>query len=83
MEYSCIYLTTSAYSGWEVLNMERGETVRVTEYGGRQIDRRVVVCLDHTVVVCNEEEYLRAIREQREPDGVGFPRENVRLAPKR
>jgi hypothetical protein len=57
--------------------MKRGEIVRVTEYGGQQVQRRVVTCLDRTVVVCNEEEYRRAVKERREPEGVGFPRDSV------
>jgi len=58
--------------------MEQGQTVQVTEYGGRQIVRRVVADLGLSVVVCNEEEYLLAKAERRVPDGIGFPRDSVR-----
>jgi len=57
--------------------MEQGRTVRVTEFGGRQSIRRVVADRGRLVLVCNDSEWEEAIREQRGPQGIGFPRENV------
>lgn len=57
--------------------MERGDIVRVREYGGRVLTRRVVTNSGPLVHVCNEEEYRRAVSEGREPDGIGFPRDCI------
>jgi hypothetical protein len=57
--------------------MKRGELVRVRVFGGETIDRRVVADKGNYVVVCNEEEYSASIKENREPDGIGFPKEEV------
>lgn len=50
-----------------------GMVVVVRAYGGVELTRRVVVDLAKTVVVCTEEEYRRAQKDRREPDGIGFP----------
>jgi hypothetical protein len=71
-------LTTWVNWGWEVpMSYGFGTAVLVREYGGRKLTRRVVKDLGRTVVICNEEEYNRAISEGREPDGIGFPRKDV------
>jgi hypothetical protein len=57
--------------------MNRGQKVRVTEYGGRKLVRRVILDRGASVVVCNETEYVTATKEKREPAGIGFPRESV------
>ena len=57
--------------------MEQGDFVRVTQYGGEKLTRRVVSDWGETVIVCNEKEYLAAHNDGREPQGVGFPREYV------
>jgi hypothetical protein len=57
--------------------MNRGQKVKVTEYGGKKLVRRVVLDRGKSVVVCNETEYIAAIKEEREPAGIGFPRESV------
>jgi len=54
-----------------------GTAVRVRAYGGEILERKVVKDLGRSVVVCTEDEFRRAQREQREPDGVGFPRSDV------
>jgi hypothetical protein len=61
--------------------MDRGQTVEVTEYGGNKLIRRVITDRGDTVVICIEAEFLAAIREKREPEGIGFPRKSVRLCP--
>ena len=60
--------------------MERGQKVQVTDYVGRILVRRAVVDQGSTVVICNEEEYMKAQRERRQPNGVGFPRKDVLTA---
>ena len=57
--------------------MEPGTKVQVVEYGGRKLTRVVVADRGRSVVVCNEREYARARAEQREPEGIGFPRDAV------
>ena len=59
--------------------MNPGQKVKVTEYGGRQLIRRVVVDRGASVVVCNEEEYITAEKQRRQPEGVGFPIRAVEL----
>ncbi len=57
--------------------MTKGQIVTVQFYGGTNGPRRVVADKGSVVVICHEDEYQAALAEQREPDGVGFPRENV------
>jgi len=59
-----------------------GAVVKVREYGGRELIRRVVADLGNRVVVCSEREFEDAERQKREPCGVGFPREDVALTVK-
>jgi len=59
---------------------ERGQIVTAKAYGGEVIKRRVVTDNGRTVVICTEAEYQAAMREKREPEGVGFPRKDVVLA---
>lgn len=59
--------------------MNPGQKVQVIEYGGRKLIRRVVADRGASVVVCNEEEYVAAARQHREPAGIGFPRRVVEL----
>src|SRR5437016_1533284 len=54
-------------------SMKRGDIVEVVEFGGRKLRRRVVADKGEFTVVCNEEEYKKAVAERREPAGVGFP----------
>ena len=55
----------------------KGQKVTVLLYGGAEAERRVVAEKGNVIVVCSDEEYKRAEREDREPEGVGFPREDV------
>ncbi|MGH2639996.1 MAG: hypothetical protein ACRDF4_12065 [Rhabdochlamydiaceae bacterium] len=63
--------------------LRTGDIVRVTEYGGRKLTRRVVDDRGASVVVCNEEEYVTAQAESRKPNGVGFPCEAVGILKER
>jgi len=53
--------------------MVKGELVTVKLYGGETAQRRVVSVKGNVVVICAEEEFQTAVREQREPEGLGFP----------
>lgn len=53
--------------------MKIGQDVRLKGYGDKEIIRRVVGVKGDTVVVCQAEEYKKAILEKREPVSVGFP----------
>jgi hypothetical protein len=57
--------------------MRPGQRVRVTEYGGRKLIRRVVADRGSIIVVCSEREFADAAEKDRQPDGIGFPRECV------
>jgi hypothetical protein len=58
--------------------MKRGQAVEVTEYGGRKLRRTVVLDRGATIVVCDPEEFAAATKDKREPEGIGFPRKNVK-----
>lgn len=57
--------------------MKRGQIVSVRLYGGSVVPRRVLVDRGAVVVICPEDEYQAASREEREPVGLGFPRQDV------
>lgn len=59
--------------------MELGEVVVVRAYGGEILTRRVVADLGKTVVVCSEAEFQKSRKENREPSGIGFPRQDVTI----
>jgi len=61
--------------------MDRGQRVEVTEFDGNKLIRRVIRDRGAVVVICNEQEFRDALREKREPDGIGFPRKSVRPCP--
>ena len=62
------------------MKYEIGQVVNVQTYGGERVTRRVVADLGRTVIVCIEEEFDKAARENRKPEGIGFPRKDVQLA---
>ena len=57
--------------------MESGDLVRVRLYGGEEVVRRFVVQTESSVVICSEEEFQRSLEEGRNPDGIGFPPEDI------
>jgi hypothetical protein len=54
------------------MDVQIGEVVRVKEYGGRVIERRVIADRGNRIVVCCNDEYHRAGLEGRQPDGIAF-----------
>jgi hypothetical protein len=57
--------------------MAKGQVVNVRLYGGAVAPRRVIADRGDVVVICSEEEYRTAEKEDREPIGLGFPRKDV------
>jgi hypothetical protein len=55
----------------------RGQLVVVKVYGGEVVERRVVIDRGRSVVLCAEREYNTAQNEGQEPEGIGFPRNDV------
>jgi hypothetical protein len=58
--------------------MEEGVLVEVVLFGGALAKRRVVQDCGKLVVVCTEGEYEKAKSEGRLPEGIGFPRADVK-----
>ncbi len=57
--------------------LSRGTEVTVIAFGGERLRRRVWEDTGEGVLICREEEYQRAIREQDEANCSGFPKEDV------
>ena len=60
-----------------MVSLVRGSKVKVREFGGGVIERRVVADKGAKVVICNEKEYQAAKEQGREPEGIGFPRDAI------
>ena len=58
--------------------MDRGQHVRVKTYGGKYVNRVVWSDQERGILICTEEGFARAQREEYEPVCVGFPREDVK-----
>jgi hypothetical protein len=56
---------------------ERGQQVKARAYDGEKLTRLVVADYGRSVVVCTKQEFEAAEREAREPEGVGFPKDDV------
>lgn len=56
------------------MGFEEGTKVKVVEYGGRVLERRVVADRGERIVICPEAEYMAAKSENRSPVGISFPR---------
>jgi len=59
------------------LQIKRGQWVIVSDAWGTKLSKKVVDVSDLKVWVCSPEEFEKAMREQREPACIGFPREDV------
>jgi hypothetical protein len=57
--------------------LQRGQLVTVVEFGGNVLDRAVIADRGTHVVVCDPQEIHKAKSELREPEGIGFPRNDV------
>jgi hypothetical protein len=60
--------------------MLRGQLVTVVDAWGKRLKRKVVIASNQKVWVCKPEEFEEALRENREPCAIGFPREDVKLS---
>jgi len=54
-----------------------GTAVRVVEFGGKVLERRVLADKGDRVVICPEDEFQAASRECRVPVGISFPKSSV------
>ena len=52
--------------------MNVGQIVRLRTYGNKEVAMRLLRQDKETLIVCQPEEYERAINEKREPRSVGF-----------
>lgn len=57
--------------------MKVGDKVIVRTYSGSLVTRRVAAETDEGILICTEEEYLAAAKEQREPQGIGWPKDHI------
>ena len=57
--------------------MKAGQKIRVKAYGGEELVRVVLEEGDSYVVICREEEFIKAKSTGRTPQGVGFSKEFV------
>jgi hypothetical protein len=55
-----------------MIQVNYGTIVKVRAYGGRILTRRCVGVKGERILICNEEEYQNAKRENRQPECVGF-----------
>jgi hypothetical protein len=67
------------------MQIERGNQVRVRDASGSLLERRAITGVEmgvdfEVVWVCREEEWELAGVEEREPEGVPWPAEDVQLA---
>lgn len=54
------------------MNAQPGELVRVRAFGGKELIRRLVAVRQGIALVCNDEEYQAARKDNREPTCIGF-----------
>jgi hypothetical protein len=59
--------------------LESGQTVRVTQFSGKELLRTVIEDRGEWVAVCYPPEFAAAQHEGRRADGIAFPREDVRV----
>jgi hypothetical protein len=57
--------------------IKRGQLVTVRDAWGRKLSKKVFAVSGVKVWVCSPEEFENAMRERREPKGIGFPKEDV------
>jgi len=57
--------------------MRQGDLVRLRGYEGQELVRRLVAVNGDILLICREEEYQAAQREERDPVCVGFRREDL------
>lgn len=58
--------------------MEVGDRVQVRTLSGAVTERRIAGFTDEgELLICSEGEYQAAMKENREPRGVGWPKEHI------
>ena len=61
-----------------ITKFEPGSKVSVKDYSGKLLIRYVVADIGRKIIVCNENEYLACRAQGKKPEGIGFPRSDVR-----
>ncbi len=57
--------------------IDQGTMITVIAFGGRKLRRRVWEDIGDVVLICTEEEYQRAIRDENEATCSGFPKDDI------
>lgn len=55
------------------MNLQKGDVVKVRALGERVLTRRLVEVRGDTALICNDQEYQKALSEKRQPTCIGFP----------
>jgi len=63
--------------GMDKDQLKPGDLVRLRAFGGKRIVRRLVSDRGGTVLICSEDEYQSAKREDRQPQVIGWPAADV------
>lgn len=58
--------------------MKQGQLITVEGFDRKRVDCRLVEVRGETAIVCSEQEWQKAKRENREPECLGWPIQNVR-----
>ena len=59
------------------MELQPGAIVKVRAFGGQELVRRLVGLNGQTALICSDQEYEAAQRENREPVCVGFPLSDI------
>lgn len=58
--------------------MKKGEVITVEGFDRKQVDCRLIEVRGDTAIVCSEQEWQKANREDREPECLGWPVASVK-----
>lgn len=59
--------------------LKSGELIKVSDWEGKILERRVLSVRGNLVFVCTDQEFSDAMKEGREPTAVGWPIESAGL----
>ena len=62
---------------WEGQTMKTGEIITAETFDNKLIECRFVAAKDQTALVCGEDEWQQAQKENREPECLGWPLSSV------